>query len=324
MKEQFLLFHIKKQFVVFPINQLLLFLLKEQFVLFPIKEQFAFSHKGTVRVGSHKSVTFVSHKGSVREVSHKGTVRFVSHKGTVRVVFLTEQFMLFPLHDQFVLFSLQDQFVLFHLQDYFVLFPLEDQFMLFSLQDQFVLYPLQEQFVFALVAANYLMPDDEYSISSEGRLTSCRSNITGESPIDLIHNTIQRESSRLLCYFTLAKNVPALISTLLVCSYTDIAGRKLGLLLPCIGGALKGILYVVVIYCKAPVSYLFIGVAIEGLGGSHMTIQSSAYAYLADILDHDQRSLRFAAVQAVLFFATAVGNVAIGYMITWGYVHSFW
>jgi len=174
------------------------------------------------------------------------------------------------------------------------------------------------------VAANYLMPDDEYSLSSEGRSTACRANITGESPVDLIHNKIQQDSSRLLCYFNLAKNVPALISTLLVCSYTDVVGRKLGLLLPCIGGALKGIIYVVVIYCKAPVSYLYIGAVIEGLGGSHMTMASSAYAYLADILNHDQRSMRFAAVQAVLFLATAVGNVAIGYFISWGYVHSFW
>ena len=178
--------------------------------------------------------------------------------------------------------------------------------------------------MFALVAANYLMPDDEYSVSSQGREYSCLSNGTGETPNDLIHNAIQRQSSHLLCYFTIVKCVPALISTFLLCSYTDIAGRKLGLLLPCIGGAVRGILFVTVIYCKAPVAYLFIGIALEGLSGSHMSFHSSAYAYLADILDYDQRSLRFVGIQAVLFLATAVGNVAIGYCITWGYVHSFW
>ena len=54
-----------------------------------------------------------------------------------------------------------------------------------------------------------------------------------------------------------------------------------------------------------------------------MVMQSSSYAYIADIAPLSRRSFRFAVVQGVLYAATAAGNLGVGYCLLLGYANSF-
>ena len=52
-------------------------------------------------------------------------------------------------------------------------------------------------------------------------------------------------------------------------------------------------------------------------------MQSSSYAYIADTVCQERRSFRFAMVQGVLYAATSLGNLGIGYCLQLGYLDSF-
>ena len=184
--------------------------------------------------------------------------------------------------------------------------------------------PLTEQFIFSFTAAKYLPNKGDYYLTVSSRETACQANVTSR-PVDWLQDAIHADSSNWLCYLNLARNIPALFTTLLICSFTDVSGRKFGLILPCLGAVMKGLVYLIVIYGKAPIIYLFIGNILEGLGGSHMTLHSSAFAYLSEVLLNDRhRSFRFTIVQAVICLATAIGNLVMGHIIrTWGYAVSF-
>ena len=54
-----------------------------------------------------------------------------------------------------------------------------------------------------------------------------------------------------------------------------------------------------------------------------MVMQSSSYAYIADTIPTNNRSFRFAVVQGVLYAATSIGNLGIGYCLQLGYLNSF-
>ena len=202
--------------------------------------------------------------------------------------------------------------------------------------------PLKEQFMFAYSASQLLPPNAAYLAEAEMFNSACDVEVVSKNITDHCNTSlpppveyaidnrdpltlqIQADASEWLTYFNLVRNLPAIFTTLLICSYTDVAGRKLGLLLPMMGGLIKNLIYVIVLSQSWNINILFIGTFIEGLCGSQMTAQGAAYAYVADIVPKDQRSLRFNVLQALLYLATAVGNVMVGYLIQQtGFVLSF-
>lgn len=142
---------------------------------------------------------------------------------------------------------------------------------------------------------------------------------------EIQQETIQAESAQFLSYLSLAKCIPALVSTLFICSFTDTVGRKLGLFLPCFGGLLSCLVWACVIYFEKPLTMLYFGCFIDGICGSYITLQSSTYAYFADLITSDRRSMRFVSALALVFVATGVGNIAVGHLIAqFGYLNSFY
>lgn len=186
--------------------------------------------------------------------------------------------------------------------------------------------PLKEQFVYALLRSlytNFTNVDDSESIA-------CILFRNSSSDVDRSHvmldTVVQEESSALLSVLNLVRNVPALFTTLIICSYTDIVGRRWGILFPCLGGALKCSCFLVVSYLGVQSSgLLYAGEIIEGIGGSIMTAQNVAVAYISDICTVEKRSFRFTMIQILHFLGTALGNFIIGYMIQGtGYSISYW
>ena len=136
---------------------------------------------------------------------------------------------------------------------------------------------------------------------------------------------IQAEAAQFLGYLNLAKTIPALFATLFICTLSDVFGRKMGLFLPSVGGLANTIVWAYVVYFEKSMNLLYIGCVIDGMLGSYITLQSATYAYLADVTSTDRRSLRFVSAIGVVFVATGLANVAVGYTIAYlGYLNSFY
>ncbi|ELU12922.1 hypothetical protein CAPTEDRAFT_198722 [Capitella teleta] len=185
--------------------------------------------------------------------------------------------------------------------------------------------PLKEQFLYSL-----LTTDLAGTVSTQGGLSpSCVNFLNASANVSSssiqLEVTLQEDSAALLSVLNIVRNAPALFATLILCSYTDVIGRRWGIFLPCIGGALKTICFLIVAYVGMDASpLLYIGETLEGFGGSIMTAQNIAAAYVSDIITEDKRTFRFTIIQSLHYLGTAIGNVIIGYAISgFGYCGSF-
>ena len=144
-------------------------------------------------------------------------------------------------------------------------------------------------------------------------------------PLVLQHEYIQADAAQLLSYLSFAKCLPAFFSTLFICFLTDSVGRRFGLLLPCVGGLASCLGWAAVVYYNASLSYLYVANVVDGFCGSYLTIQSSTFAYFADLITTDRRSMRYMSALALVFGATGIGNIAAGYLIAnTGYLNALY
>ena len=137
-------------------------------------------------------------------------------------------------------------------------------------------------------------------------------------------NHLKSSTSVWIIYLELLTSGIGLVTNLIICAYSDIAGRKVGLALPTISLAAEAVIYIIVSYFHLSISYLAIGHLLEGLCGSHLTLSGTAYAYLADITPEASRTLRFALLNAILLFSCMAGNVIVGILINYyGFTNTY-
>ncbi|XP_048259591.1 solute carrier family 46 member 3-like isoform X2 [Haliotis rufescens] len=122
-------------------------------------------------------------------------------------------------------------------------------------------------------------------------------------------------------YWILRKNVVELVpSCLLVLfllgSLGDKVGRKLPVILPCLGEVLSSIVYLILsIYPSSKVEYVMIAAAVNGLSGGFTSLLMSVYSYVMHIADPANRTVRMGIIESIVFFAGTVGVFVSGVML---------
>ena len=195
--------------------------------------------------------------------------------------------------------------------------------------------PIQEQFVTKLVR-DYYHTNVYTDLVGNAGVDVDLDAVSGQTCVDqignetnavdvLLEDLIQSQASLWLLYIKLASSVPAMLATLIICSYGDIGGRKLGILLPPAGCALKSILFIMAMYIQgSPFYLLFIASFIEGMFGSHLTFMGSSYAYMADCTPNSKRPLRYTILQCANVIA-GLAHIPFGYWIdASGFLNPFW
>ncbi|ELU12947.1 hypothetical protein CAPTEDRAFT_198750 [Capitella teleta] len=180
--------------------------------------------------------------------------------------------------------------------------------------------PLNEQYVYDRIEKETPGP------YSEGHVpVACLKGVNNVTYAETQReNDIKAALSNYTLLFNVFETLPAIVVSLILCSWGDKHGRKLGLVVPCVGGVVKGVLYVITDVYGLSIDFLMLPNLIEGMSGSHMTVAGSAYAYVADVVPQSEITFRFAVLNGLLFAGSSVGNVAIGYMIiNLGYTWSF-
>ncbi|ELU12946.1 hypothetical protein CAPTEDRAFT_198749 [Capitella teleta] len=182
--------------------------------------------------------------------------------------------------------------------------------------------PLNEQYVYDRVEKE--TPESH----SLGHIYVPNACIKGIENLTLLErqrdDTIKTKVSNYTLVFNIFETLPAIVVSLILCSWGDKHGRKLGLVVPCVGGVVKGVLYVITDVYGLSIDFLMLPNLIEGMSGSHMTVAGSAYAYVADVVPQSEITFRFAVLNGLLFAGTSLGNIAVGYIISYiGYMWSF-
>ena len=181
---------------------------------------------------------------------------------------------------------------LVHQMTYWAFVPLNDQFIVSYVSDHVSLAFADDN------ATSYNTTFFEASTVSQQDQAAGNASLqqdaiheTDAIPLDL-DNQIQEEATRWVLILTLVTDILAIFSTLIICSYTDVIGRKIGIILPLLGYLGRMVVYIITMYLDLPIQYLFIGAIVDGLCGSTPTITGSSFAYLTDITTAESRTFR--------------------------------
>ena len=86
--------------------------------------------------------------------------------------------------------------------------------------------------------------------------------------------------------------LPSILSAIMIGAWTDKAGRRIGIALPCLGTMIDSLLMIIMIYKKWPLWTMFVGSAISGLCGYLTLLQVAIMAYIADTCNVSKLPLR--------------------------------
>ncbi|KAK3582668.1 hypothetical protein CHS0354_031080 [Potamilus streckersoni] len=169
-----------------------------------------------------------------------------------------------------------------------------------------VCFPIQQFYIYDYIGNKYGIP--HLSKGNTQDATTC--SISSDNSSRMV-NQIQKEASDQFLYLSLASNIPSAIIILFLGSLSDKLGRKFFLLATIVGGALKQIVYVIVMYWNLSIGILYVGCALESLTGGMGATLMATFAIIADICPPGrQRAIRITVLEASI--AVAIGLALLG------------
>ena len=175
--------------------------------------------------------------------------------------------------------------------------------------------PMVEQYIYAVFAQSY--PALQNSTTNHSLSETCKNSNQSDNDGDVYNATqlVQTETSRWMMYFNILQCVPSLFMTVLIGGYSDKRYRKPAILLPAIGQVIRLSMNFVVIHYKLSIYYIAAGSVVYGLFGGTSTITMSVFAYIADTINPESRSLRIVVVNVIMSLSGAVAESMLGVLI---------
>ncbi|XP_067649602.1 lysosomal proton-coupled steroid conjugate and bile acid symporter SLC46A3-like [Haliotis asinina] len=143
-----------------------------------------------------------------------------------------------------------------------------------------------------------------------------RLNTTVCTEIGLFHqheDKIQNKAASFLIYYRMLVNVPALVLGLFCGAWSDEYGRKIPMMIPCLGSMFAVILYLFSVqYPDYSIVLVLTGASVQGIFGKSSVITMAVNSYAADVTDKDQRTWKMGKVLATNFIGVFVGSLLSG------------
>lgn len=122
-------------------------------------------------------------------------------------------------------------------------------------------------------------------------------------------------ASQYIVYYSLAQGVPAVVSNLILGSYTDAFGRKFLLAVGISGTTMRIILSFCIIYFKMDILFFLGACILEGFTGQYVTTFQVGLAYISDVTKPgNQRTYGVAYIIFFLAFCSGVASLLAGYL----------
>ena len=166
--------------------------------------------------------------------------------------------------------------------------------------DQYVTEVLME-------AANITSP-----YTKHGRHECLHNNNTHEKTL---RNNIQSESSKWMTIINVAGLVPQFVLTFLLAPCSDKIGRKITLLVPPLGGAVRVVICIIAVQYNAPFWWLVIASFVDGCSGSYPLFYAGCIATIADLTSEQVRPFWLCLLDITIGLGGIFSNVGAGYII---------
>ncbi|XP_038052979.1 solute carrier family 46 member 3-like [Patiria miniata] len=167
-----------------------------------------------------------------------------------------------------------------------------------------------------------LLISREHGVNGTDVDTGCSENTS--SPEYRLEQRIQSETSLRVMYLLACSAGLNILSAPLLSTWSDHAGRKAALFICSFGIFVNCAVYLAVTGFHLSANFLFIGECAQGLTGSLILVIAVSLAYIADVTTKNRRMFRFVVIDTTLFFAIAVSQVAMGYVVKYfGFVPPF-
>ncbi|XP_067844386.1 lysosomal proton-coupled steroid conjugate and bile acid symporter SLC46A3 [Heptranchias perlo] len=136
---------------------------------------------------------------------------------------------------------------------------------------------------------------------------------------------IQSKTSYVLLFCTAVMTSLSIPTLIFLGARSDQEGRKLGMILPCIGASFGGAILIVMVQVKEMTVYWCILVsALIGISGNVVSIFLSVFSYMADITDDKNRTMRIGIVESMIFIGGTVGFLLSGWLLqNFTFTHAF-
>ena len=103
---------------------------------------------------------------------------------------------------------------------------------------------------------------------------------------------VQTRAAQIELGVVLFSTLPSILSAIMIGAWTDKAGRRIGIALPCLGTMFDSVFMIAIIYRELPLWLMFVGSAINGICGFLTLIQVGIMAYIADTCKVSKLPLR--------------------------------
>ncbi|XP_056139970.1 proton-coupled folate transporter [Lampris incognitus] len=143
--------------------------------------------------------------------------------------------------------------------------------------------------------------------------------------VDPLQKEVETSTAHWNLYINLGGFAVGLLTVTFLGSWSDVAGRRPVLIIPCLGLAIQAAVYLLVMYLKLPVAYFLIGRVLSGLSGDFNTVLAGCFAYVADTSDRSSRTFKVAVLEACLGLAGMLASIIGGqWRRAQGYINPFW
>ena len=195
--------------------------------------------------------------------------------------------------------------------------------------------PVVFAYMFAMLCSFYVLVEytNQYFMKLEYKnanlsLTNTSDTFCHADEDSIVYKTETRATaaaSTWNVYFSVAAGVPAVISNMVLGSYTDAFGRKFLMAIGVLGTMARLGTAALVIYLDGEIVYILIACFIEGCTGQYATTLQVSLAYIADITKPGrQRILGIIFIEFVIGVGLAIASFASGFLIEWkGYMFTF-
>ncbi len=132
-----------------------------------------------------------------------------------------------------------------------------------------------------------------------------------------IEEEIQEDSAKYIMAYKILLNLPAVLLGLFCGAWSDRIGRKVPVMLPCVGTIFATLLYMtsMVSTSEWTLSLVLSGAALRGAFGKSAVVTMALHSYISDISSRDNRTERLGRLLAMNFFGYFVGSLITGALL---------
>ena len=130
--------------------------------------------------------------------------------------------------------------------------------------------------------------------------------------------TVQVDAARNLLLYRILLNAPAIALILFYGDWSDKVGRKLPVMVACLGTIVALMFYILseAAGVRYVLPYILIGAAVRGVTGKSAVVNMALYSYVADVSQTDERTHRLGRLLAMNFFGYFVGLIGAATLLS--------